>query len=913
MYELLLRAADWWLGTAVAGGLVLLVGCLLMRLARQPAARQRLGEYAVMAALLVGVLRLMPAWLAISWPTSAPAKAVDVPTASEMVFVQVAPREADGPWLAGAERGPDAADPGLRSSAPSTPSWTWQDAAACGVAAYLLVAAGLAMRWLLGQWALGRLLRQARPAAPRVRRLFTAMAASLLSPLPRLRLSRRLRAPVCFGLRRPAVLLPESMDEADDTRLRWVFAHELTHLRRRDPWSSWGLGLAQAVYFYLPWFWWVRRQVRLCQEYIADAAAAAAGAAADEYAEFLVSLAREKATPLGATGLGSSSDLLRRVQMLLQSSTRVQGSWPRGRSLVAAGGLMAVAVLAGGLGLRAAPAEDDKKADDKKVIVYRVADGDSPDGQKVIRLVVRADEEEDDKGDKKSDRDGKRDEKKSEKTIRRGVIVIDAGDGPVTIPLDGDNADVKKEIEKAMKKVRVQVDAKAKEHTEAIEKALELLRGELNDEQIKMLRRHLEEIRARKAGAEAGRGETDRGRRDGDDGRLRADAERLAADAKRRAADAERRAAEAGRGEADRARRQADEARRNADDVRRQMDAERRAVEDARRQAERAARLAEKGFMTEEQAKKLHDEMVHKLAEVHGDQPRVFAFQQGGGTRLGVRVEKPSSALADQLDLPKDRGMVVVEVTKDSPAGKAGIKASDILLEVDGKAVASDPGRFIKQIQSVKSDDEITVIVLRKGRKEKVSGIKLPEAKKDGPGAIWLEQGKDGVKIDGGDLKFVRPEVKVLDGNKVELVVPKVTEVAPGKFEVQVAPPAPPAPPALPKAPKAPKAPKPPKSDDGDASDHKEQHLNRSVSITVNDGKYTAKQTDDDVTITVTGTVDGGKVDIESIRINDGGSRETYRRLADVPAKHRDAVKRLISNTDSSPVRFHFEKKEEKK
>src|SRR5947209_1838845 len=69
MYELLLRAADWWVGTAVGGGLVLLAGCVLMLAARQPAVRQRLGEVAVFAALLVAGLRLFPSWLPPVFPS----------------------------------------------------------------------------------------------------------------------------------------------------------------------------------------------------------------------------------------------------------------------------------------------------------------------------------------------------------------------------------------------------------------------------------------------------------------------------------------------------------------------------------------------------------------------------------------------------------------------------------------------------------------------------------------------------------------------------------------------------------------------------------------------------------------------------------------------------------------------------
>src|SRR5205823_5217058 len=89
-----------------------------------------------------------------------------------------------------------------------------------------------------------------------------------------------------------------------------------------------------------------------------------------------------------------------------------------------------------------------------------------------------------------------------------------------------------------------------------------------------------------------------------------------------------------------------------------------------------------------------------------------------------------------------------------------------------------------------------------------------------------------------------------------------------------------------------------------DAGEKKEEHKNRSVTIQVNDGKYTARQEEDGVRITVTGTVDDGKVAVEQIRINDGESTKTYKQLSDVPEKHRGAVKRLIANADDSPVRF---------
>src|SRR5947209_11974620 len=61
-----LTSACLWLLRAAAGGTVVLAlasGAVL--LARQPARRQHLGEWGIIAALLVAVLSLRPAWLPI--------------------------------------------------------------------------------------------------------------------------------------------------------------------------------------------------------------------------------------------------------------------------------------------------------------------------------------------------------------------------------------------------------------------------------------------------------------------------------------------------------------------------------------------------------------------------------------------------------------------------------------------------------------------------------------------------------------------------------------------------------------------------------------------------------------------------------------------------------------------------------
>jgi membrane-associated protease RseP (regulator of RpoE activity) len=97
-------------------------------------------------------------------------------------------------------------------------------------------------------------------------------------------------------------------------------------------------------------------------------------------------------------------------------------------------------------------------------------------------------------------------------------------------------------------------------------------------------------------------------------------------------------------------------------------------------------------------------------------------------SRLGAKLGEPSAALIDQLDLPKGQGMVLQEVGPNSPAAKAGLKANDILLEVDGKPVSTAKGEFDRTLADVKADQAVEVVVMRKGKKETLKGLKLPEA-----------------------------------------------------------------------------------------------------------------------------------------------------------------------------------------
>jgi beta-lactamase regulating signal transducer with metallopeptidase domain len=216
-----------------------------------------------------------------------------------------------------------------------------------GITLIGLAGIALGLGWLiLGFWGVRWLIRHARQPSARTQAIFDQLHANPGAARPRavLRVSARVRRPVVAGMLRPTILIPQSFEEREDGELlRLTLLHELAHAEQSDPWFGTAASLAQSVWFFLPQIWWLRSQLLIDQEFLADRFAATGYGTSSGYAAALLALA-ESGSPnteevshacesetVWPTGQDKAiqSPLFQRVRMLLHCPFQFEAHPPR--------------------------------------------------------------------------------------------------------------------------------------------------------------------------------------------------------------------------------------------------------------------------------------------------------------------------------------------------------------------------------------------------------------------------------------------------------------------------------------------------------------------------------------------------------------------------------------------------------
>jgi len=118
---------------------------------------------------------------------------------------------------------------------------------------------------------------------------------------------------------------------------------------------------------------------------------------------------------------------------------------------------------------------------------------------------------------------------------------------------------------------------------------------------------------------------------------------------------------------------------------------------------------------------------------------------------LGVMIRTVDGNIASELDLKVRYGAYVDSLMENSAAGIAGIQKGDVIIDVDGKKVASSP-ELQEAIASYRPGDKVNVKVNRDG-KEKVFTVTLRN--RSGSTDIVEKESKDLVGLLGAELKTV--------------------------------------------------------------------------------------------------------------------------------------------------------------
>jgi serine protease Do len=96
---------------------------------------------------------------------------------------------------------------------------------------------------------------------------------------------------------------------------------------------------------------------------------------------------------------------------------------------------------------------------------------------------------------------------------------------------------------------------------------------------------------------------------------------------------------------------------------------------------------------------------------VWGNAPENFTMFFGNNRRVGITTMSLTKQLGDFLGVANGQGLLISSVSENSPASKAGLRAGDVITEVDGQKI-EDSGDFINALNR-KEEGDVTLTIIR--------------------------------------------------------------------------------------------------------------------------------------------------------------------------------------------------------
>jgi membrane-associated protease RseP (regulator of RpoE activity) len=90
----------------------------------------------------------------------------------------------------------------------------------------------------------------------------------------------------------------------------------------------------------------------------------------------------------------------------------------------------------------------------------------------------------------------------------------------------------------------------------------------------------------------------------------------------------------------------------------------------------------------------------------------VFSLGYCSGSRIGVKVQDLSEQLGAYFGVEDGEGALISDVEEDAPAEKAGLKAGDVIVKVDGDDI-EDTGDLVEAISEKEEGDKVKIEAIR--------------------------------------------------------------------------------------------------------------------------------------------------------------------------------------------------------
>lgn len=148
-----------------------------------------------------------------------------------------------------------------------------------------------------------------------------------------------------------------------------------------------------------------------------------------------------------------------------------------------------------------------------------------------------------------------------------------------------------------------------------------------------------------------------------------------------------------------------------------------------------------------------------------------FTFVFGNNRRIGVTTTQLTKQLADYFGVANGKGLLITSVREDSPAQKAGLRAGDVITEMDGSAIENVAA--LMQAINRKEEGEITLTVVRDKSSRSIR--------------LTPERGKDSNFIKPGGV-FVAPQAMRIAVPNINVQLPQIVVPATPKMKMMALP-----------------------------------------------------------------------------------------------------------------------------